>query len=167
MSASTSAVQRLNMFWFLVLSAPMLIGIAIAGLVWFGNYTASVDLLPQETLRMGAMGAMGAMGLMLVVARPLRNVLLSPSAIAGRQAQTVTPADSSDDQAVAKVQASMFMLLGILDAVSMGVIALSLMQADVLLALLNGVYTLVLAVIARPDFAALIDATRKQLIHNG
>ena len=33
MSASTSAVQRLNMFWFLVLSAPMLIGIAIAGLV--------------------------------------------------------------------------------------------------------------------------------------
>ncbi len=75
MSASTSAVQRLNMFWFLVLSAPMLIGIAIAGLVWFGNYTASVDLLPQETLRMGAMGAMG---LMLVVARPLRNVLLSP-----------------------------------------------------------------------------------------
>ena len=102
MSASTSAVQRLNMFWFLVLSAPMLIGIAIAGLVWFGNYTASVDLLPQETLRMGAMGAMG---LMLVVARPLRNVLLSPSAIAGRQAQTVTPADPSDDQAVAKVQA--------------------------------------------------------------
>ena len=59
------------------------------------------------------------------------------------------------------------MLLGILDAVSMGVIALSLMQADVLLALLNGVYTLVLAVIARPDFAALVDATRKQLIHNG
>ena len=54
-----------------------------------------------------------------------------------------------------------------LDAVSMGVIALSLMQADVLLALLNGVYTLVLAVIARPDFAALVDATRKQLIHNG
>ena len=164
MSTSSSATQRLNMFWFLVLSAPMLIGIAIAGLVWFGNYTASVDLLPQETLRMGAMGAMG---LMLVVARPLRNVLLSPSAIAGRQAQTVTPADSSDDQAVAKVQASMFMLLGILDAVSMGVIALSLMQADVLLALLNGVYTLVLAVIARPDFAALVDATRKQLIHNG
>ena len=61
----------------------------------------------------------------------------------------------------------MFMLLGMLDAVSMGVIALSLMQADVLLALLNGVYTLVLAVIARPDFAALVDATRKQLIHNG
>ena len=59
------------------------------------------------------------------------------------------------------------MLLGILDAVSMGVIALSLMQADVLLALLNGVYTLVLAVIARPDFAALVDATRKQLIHKG
>ena len=59
------------------------------------------------------------------------------------------------------------MLLGILDAVSMGVIALSLMQADLLLALLNGVYTLVLAVIARPDFAALVDATRKQLIHNG
>lgn len=164
MTASTSATQRLNMFWFLVLSAPLLIGIAIAGLVWFGNYTASVDLLPQETLRMGAMGAMA---LMLVVARPLRNALLSPSAITRRPIQTATPADPSGDTAVLKVQASMFMLLGILDAVSMGVIALSLMQADVLLALLNGIYTLVLAVIARPDFAALIDATRKQLIHNG
>ena len=160
MSASTSAVQRLNMFWFLVLSAPMLIGITIAGLVWFGNYTASIDLLPQETLRMGAMGAMG---LMLVVARPLRNVLLSPSAVASRQSQTVTPADSSDDQAVAKVQASMFMLLGFLDTVAIIVIVLCLMQADAHLAILNGVYSLVLAFITKPDFAALIEQTRQQL----
>ena len=79
MSAPTSAVQRLNMFWFLVLSAPLLIGIAIAGLVWFGNYTASIEWLPQDTLRTGAMGAMA---LMLVIARPLRNACLlytSPS----------------------------------------------------------------------------------------
>lgn len=164
MSTSSSSTQRLNMLWFLVLSAPMLIGMAIAGLVWFGNYTASLDLLPQDTLRMGAMGAMG---LMLVVARPLRNALLSPAVIARRPIQTATPADPSGDHAVLKVQASMFLLLGILDAVSMGVIAVSLMQADALLALLNGVYTLVLAVIARPDFAALVDATRKHLTDKG
>ena len=164
MPASTSAVQRLNTLWFLVLSAPLLIGIAVAGLVWFGNYTASLEVLPQDTLRMAAIGAMA---LMLIVARPLRNALLSPRAIAGRPIQTATPADPSGDTAALKVQASMFLLLGILDAVSMIVIALSLMQADALLALLNGIYTLVLAVIARPDFAALVDATRKQLIHNG
>ncbi|EUC70730.1 MAG: hypothetical protein AOY29_08410 [Alcanivorax borkumensis] len=164
MSAPTSAVQRLNMFWFLVLSAPLLIGIAIAGLVWFGNYTASIEWLPQDTLRTGAMGAMA---LMLVIARPLRNALLAPSTIAQRSVQTTTPADPAGDTAVFKVQASMFMLLGILDAVSMIVIALSLMQADALLALLNGVYTLVLAIIARPDFAALLDATRNQLTQKG
>ncbi|HBC17592.1 MAG TPA: hypothetical protein DC022_02280 [Alcanivorax sp.] len=62
-----------------------------------------------------------------------------------------------------KVQTSMFMLLGFLDTVAIIVIVLCLMQADAHLAILNGVYSLVLAFITKPDFAALIEQTRQQL----
>ena len=152
--------QRLTLFWFAVLAAPMVIGIAISLLVWFGNFRAPAELLPADTLRMIAMGAMG---LMLVIARPVRNLILSPAAIAARPLQGSTDTQDADQQASAKTHASMFLLLGLLDFVSMIIVALSLMQADAELALLNGVYTLILGVIARPDFSSLIEATAKQL----
>ncbi|WP_237440458.1 hypothetical protein [Alcanivorax sp. DP30] len=155
-----SHAQRMTLLWFTVLSAPLMIGIAISLLVWFGNFKAPAELLPADTLRMVAMGAMG---LMLVIARPLRNLVLSPSAIAGRPLQSHTVSEDMDQQAAAKTQASMFMLLGALDFVSVIIIALSLMQADAELALLNGIFTLVLAVVAKPDFAMLITDTAKQL----
>lgn len=161
-AASHQAVPRLNLLWFTVLAAPMMIGIAIALLVWVGQFQAPMELLPGDTLRMGALGAMA---LMLVVARPLRNALLNPQAVAKRPLQGSTPAND-DEQASLKVQTSMFLLLGILDAVAMIVIAFCLMQADAHLAILNGIYSLVLAVIAKPDFASLIDQTRQQLRHS-
>jgi len=159
--ASHQAVPRLNLLWFTVLAAPMMIGVAIALMIWVGQYQAPMDLLPGDTLRMGALGAMA---LMLVVARPLRNLLLEPAAIAKRPLQGTAPA-SDDDKAVMKVQTSMFMLLGFLDAIAIIVIAFCLMQADAHLAILNGIFSLVLAVIAKPDFAALIEQTRQQLRH--
>ena len=159
--ASHQAVPRLTLLWFTVLAAPMMIGIAIALAIWFGQYQATMELLPGDTLRMGALGAMA---LMLVVARPLRNLLLEPAAIAKRPLQGTSPA-SDDEKAVMKVQLAMFILLGLLDVVAMIVIAFCLMQADAHLAILNGIFSLVLAVIAKPDFAALIDQTRQQLRH--
>ncbi|MGJ3256784.1 MAG: hypothetical protein ACFE0K_10725 [Alcanivorax sp.] len=160
MSASSHpAVPRLNLLWFTVLAAPMMIGIAIALMIQFGQYQATMELLPQDTLRMGALGAMA---LMLVVARPLRNLLLAPAAIAQRSLQGTTPA-SDDDTAAMKVQTSMFILLALLDAVAMIVIAFCLMQADAHLAILNGIFSLILAIIAKPNFSALIEKTRQQL----
>lgn len=85
--------------------------------------------------------------------------------VANRPLQGSTPA-SDTEQAALKVQTSMFLLLAILDAVAMIVIALCLMQADAQLAILNGIYSLVLAVIAKPDFASLIEQTRQQLRHS-
>ena len=160
--ASHQAVPRLNLLWFAVLAAPMLIGIAVALMIWVGGYQAAMTLLPTDTLRMAALGAMA---LMLVVARPLRNALLDPHTLARRPLQGRN-ATSQGDPATLKVQTSMFLLLGLLDAVAMVVIALCLMQADAPLALLNGVYSLVLAVIARPDFATLVADTRHQLRHS-
>lgn len=152
------AARRMTLLWFVVLSGPLLIGIGISLLVWLGNYSAPVILLPEDTLRMAAMGAMG---LMLVISRPLRNLLLSPASIAKR----TLPGSSSDieQQAAAQTQASMFLLLGLLDSVSMMILAMSLMQADAELALLNGIYTLILGVIAKPDFTRLIRETGQQL----
>lgn len=152
--------RRMTMLWFTVLSAPLLTGIVISGLVWFGDFTAPARLLPADTLRMIAMGAMG---LMLVLARPLCHLLLSPAAIAGRPLQNHNLDQDLHLQASAKTQASMFLLLGVLDFVSMLVLAFSLMQADAELALLNGIYTLVLGVIAKPNFAGLIDDVAIQL----
>ncbi len=154
--------QRMTLLWFTVLSAPMMIGIAIFMLVWFGNYTAPAEILATDTLRMGAMGAMG---LMLVIARPVRNLIMSPEAIAARPLQGSTDNKDAGQQASANTQASMFLLIGLLDFVSMIIVALSLMQADAELALLNGVYTLILGVIARPDFSSQIEATAKLLRH--
>lgn len=152
------AARRMTLLWFVVLSGPLLIGIGISMLVWLGNYSAPVILLPEDTLRMAAMGAMG---LMLVISRPLRNLLLSPAAIAKR---TVHGSSSDiEQQAAAQTQASMFLLLGLLDSVSMMILAMSLMQADAELALLNGIYTLILGVIAKPDFTRLIRETGQQL----
>jgi len=99
---------------------------------------------------------------MLVVARPLRNLLLAPTAIAQRPLQGTTPA-SDDDTAAMKVQTSMFMLLGFLDTVAIIVIVLCLMQADGHLAILNGIFSLIMAIIAKPNFSALIEKTRQQL----
>ena len=157
--ASHPAVPRLNLLWFTVLAAPMMIGIAIALMIWFGQYQAPMDLVPQDTLRMGALGAMA---LMLVVARPLRNLLMAPATIAQRPLQGSTPANDGEKAAM-QVQTSMFILLGLIDFVAMIVIAFCLMQADAHLAILNGVYSLVLAFITKPDFAALIEQTRQQL----
>lgn len=152
------AARRMTLLWFVVLSGPLLIGIGISLLVWLGNYSAPVILLPEDTLRMVAMGAMG---LMLVISRPLRNLLLSPAAIAKR---TVHGSSSDiEQQAAAQTQASMFLLLGLLDSVSMMILAMSLMQADAELALLNGIYTLILGVIAKPDFTRLIRETGQRL----
>lgn len=156
-----AARKRMTLLWFSVLSTPMLIGIAIALMVKLGNYSAAAEFLPADQLRMFALGAMG---LMLICARPLRNLIMSPTGIAARPLQG-TPSNSQD-AAIGKTQASMFMLLGILDAVSMIVVAMSLMQADMQLALLNGVYTLVLAVVAKPDFAALLPAVQQNLPRN-
>jgi hypothetical protein len=157
--ASHPAVPRLNLLWFTVLAAPMMIGVAIALMIWVGQYQAPMELLSGDTLRMSALGAMA---LTLVVARPLRNLLLAPAAIAQRPLQGTSPA-SDDDKAAMQVQTSMFILLGLIDVVAMIVIAFCLMQADAHLAILNGIYSLVLAVIAKPDFAALIKQTRQQL----
>lgn len=152
------AARRMTLLWFVVLSGPLLIGIGISMLVWLGNYSAPVILLPEDTLRMAAMGAMG---LMLVISRPLGNLLLSPASIAKR---TVHGSSSDiEQQATAQTQASMFLLLGLLDSVSMMILAMSLMQADAELALLNGIYTLILGVIAKPDFTRLIRETGQRL----
>lgn len=156
----TAAHKRMTLLWFMVLSTPMLIGLALAAMVIVGGYTAPAILLPEDQLRMAALGAMA---LMLLCARPLRNWLLSPAAIAARPVQGLSRSEDENANAVGKVQASMFLPLGILDAVSMIVVALSLMQADMQLAVLNGIYTLVLAIIAKPDFAELIKAVRQQL----
>ncbi|MCG8393523.1 MAG: hypothetical protein MI745_10610 [Pseudomonadales bacterium] len=156
MTTPQPGLRQLNLLWFTVLAAPMMIGIAIALMVWVGNYQASMQLMPTDTLRMAAMGAMA---LTLVVARPLRDALMTPQAMAQRPIQGST----GHSPAVMKVQASMFILLGVLDFVAVAIVALSLMHADAMLALLNGVYGLVLAVIARPDFATLIERTEQQL----
>ena len=157
----SSAHTRMTLLWFSVLAAPMLIGIALVIMVTAGNYTAPAILLPEQQLRMGAIGAMA---LMLVCARPLRNLLLSPAAIADRPLQGNLSNDNETSHAIAKTQASMFLLLGILDAVAMVVVALSLMQADFQLALLNGVYSLVLGIIAKPDFSGLLKQVKQQLV---
>lgn len=156
----TGAHKRMTLLWFSVLSAPLLIGIALTAMVMVGGYTAPATLLPEEQLRTAALGAMA---LMLICSRPLRNIILSPSAIAARPLQGAATDSDANTSAIGKTQASMFMLLGMLDAVSMIVVALCLMQADYQLALLNGTYTLVLAVIAKPDFATLIRETVSQL----
>ncbi|KZY23333.1 hypothetical protein A3725_17170, partial [Alcanivorax sp. HI0035] len=122
-ATSHPAVPRLNLLWFTVLAAPMMIGIAIALMIGFGQYQAPMELVPTDTLRMGAIGAMA---LTLVVARPLRNLLMSPEAMARRPLQGL-PASSDDETAAMKVQTSMFILLGLLDVVAMLVIAFCLM----------------------------------------
>lgn len=159
-----TAAQRMTLLWFAVLSAPLLVGIAISMMVWLGNYSAPAELIPVDMLRMVAMGAMG---LMLVLGRPMRNLLLSPEAIARRPVQGMSGQQDSQQQAATRTQASMFLLLGVMDFVAMIILALSLMQADAELALLNGVYSLILAVIVKPDFAVLITDTAKQLRHAG
>lgn len=87
-ATSHPAVPRLNLLWFTVLAAPMMIGIAIALMIGFGQYQAPMELVPTDTLRMGAIGAMA---LTLVVARPLRNLLMSPEAMARRPLQGLLP----------------------------------------------------------------------------
>lgn len=158
-SSLNQAARRMTLLWFVVLSGPLLIGLGTCFLVWVAGYSAPATLFPEETLRMAAMGAMA---LMLTISRPLRNVLLSPGAIAKRPLRDQRHANI-EQQATAQTQASMFLLLGLLETVSMLIVALSLMQADAGLALLNGVYTLALGIVAKPDFARLITETLKTL----
>ena len=47
-ATSHPAVPRLNLLWFTVLAAPMMIGIAIALMIGFGQYQAPMELVPTD-----------------------------------------------------------------------------------------------------------------------
>jgi len=153
--------RRLTLVWFAVLAAPLLVGIAIALLVIYGHFQPLAQLAPVDTARMVAVGAMG---LMLVVARPLRKVLLAPETVAARPLKDPR-AKSAEGQELAalKAQAGAFSFLGVMDLVSVLAIVLSLAHADVVLALINGIFSLILALVAKPDFAALTDNVAAEL----
>ncbi|AFT72583.1 hypothetical protein B5T_04323 [Alloalcanivorax dieselolei B5] len=153
--------RRLTLVWFAVLSAPLLVGVAIALLVAYGHFQPLAELVPADTARMVAVGAMG---LVLVVARPLRKVLLAPQTVAARPLKDPR-ATSAEGQELAalKAQAGAFSFLGVMDLVSVLVIVLSLAHADAVLALINGVFSLILALVAKPDFAALINDVATEL----
>ncbi len=143
--------RHLTVLWFLPLSAPLIIGVALALLVTFAHYPPPVELLTRETL-WGV--SLAAMALVLLLGRRLRNLVMAPERMAHRPLPG--SAESSRDVralAAAKVQSSMFILLGLLNFVSMLVVAACFMHADAELALLNGVYALVLAIVTKPDFA--------------
>ena len=165
-TSSTPSPRTLNLLWFVTLSAPLIVGVALWFIIQFADYQSAGDLFPREMLWQLALGAMA---LSLLVARPLRNFIMRPDAVArrpltGRKAGAAPTANTDlKAQAAAKVHTSMFVLLGMLDAVPFIIVAFSLLQADGELALLNGVYTLVLAVVAKPDFAALMRDTERAL----
>ncbi|MBF5054894.1 hypothetical protein Y5W_00188 [Alcanivorax sp. 521-1] len=160
LQSGAPSARTLNLLWFVTLSAPLLIGGALWYLVRFADYQSAGELFPQEMLWQLALGAMA---LSLLVARPLRNFIMSPEAVA-RRPLTGRKADTDPSAvAAAKVHTSMFVLLGMLDAVAFIIVAFSFLHADAALALLNGVYALVLAVIAKPDFVTLTRDTEQAL----
>ncbi|HAM76270.1 MAG TPA: hypothetical protein DCQ09_11685 [Alcanivorax sp.] len=143
----------------------MMIGVALSLLAMFAHYPPPAELLSRETL-WGV--SLAAMALVLLVGRRLRNLVMAPERIAHRPLPG--NAESSRDiktQAASKVQHSMFILLGLLNFVSVLVVAACFMHADAELALLNGVYTLVLAVVTKPDFALAMRETEVVLRRRG
>ncbi|MTI50544.1 MAG: hypothetical protein FH757_02830 [Alcanivorax sp.] len=157
--------RQLTVLWFLPLSAPLMIGVALALLAMFAHYPPPVELLTRETL-WGV--SLAAMALVLLLGRRLRNLVMAPERIAHRPLPG-SPESSRDVKALAaaKVQNSMFILLGLLNFVSMLVVAACFMHADAELALLNGVYALVLAIITKPDFALAMRETEAVLRRQG
>ncbi len=157
--------RQLSVLWFLPLSAPLMIGVALALLAMFAHYPPPVELLTRETL-WGV--SLAAMALVLLLGRRLRNLVMAPERIAHRPLPG-SPESSRDVKALAaaKVQNSMFILLGLLNFVSVLVVAACFMHADPELALLNGVYALVLAIITKPDFALAMRETEAVLRRQG
>ncbi len=158
--ARVPSPKTLNMLWFATLSAPIFIGVALWLAVRFGAFLPVVELLPRETLWQLALGAMA---LTLLMARPLRNLMMKPEAVARRSLAGRVAPDGPAALAAVKTQTAMFALLGMLDAVAFIIVALSFMHADAALGLLNGVYTLALAVVAKPDFPQLLQQTEQVL----
>lgn len=158
--ARVPSPKTLNLLWFVTLSAPMFIGVALWLAVRFAAYRPVAELLPRETLWQLALGAMA---LTLLVARPLRNLIMKPEAVARRSLAGRVAPDGPAALAAVKTQTSMFAFLGMLDAVAFMIVALSFMHADAALALLNGVYALALAVVAKPDFPQLLQQTEQIL----
>ncbi|KAF0808566.1 hypothetical protein A6D6_00275 [Alcanivorax xiamenensis] len=158
-NATAAAARTLTLVWFAALAVPLAVGIALLLLVTYGGFQPLAELAPPETARMVAVGAMA---LMLVVARPLRNVLLAPETVAGRPLKDGQGAEGQQ-LAILKARAGAFSFLGVVDLVSVLTIALSLAHADVVLGVFNGIYSLILAVVAKPDFAALIDDVTAEL----
>lgn len=157
--------RQLMALWFAPLSAPLMIGVALALLAMFAHYPPPLELLTRETL-WGV--SLAAMALVLLIGRRLRDFVMAPERVAHRPLPG-SPKSSVDVKALAaaKVQSSMFVLLGSLNFVSTLVIAACFMHADAQLALLNGVYTLVLAVITKPDFASVMRETEAVLRRQG
>ncbi|MDX1802936.1 MAG: hypothetical protein R3292_02570 [Alcanivorax sp.] len=156
-STKGNVAGQLRMLWFLILSVPLLAGVGLTLVIHQGLLQATGQLLPRPTLWTVAMVAMV---ITLLVARPLSNWLFSPERLAAMTVQGHTNLPEDPQQlAELKTRASMFMALGMLDAVSMILIGVSVFQADAQLALLNGVYALVLAAVAKPDFSTLIRET--------
>ncbi|MFP1681957.1 hypothetical protein ACLD0W_05560 [Alloalcanivorax sp. C16-1] len=161
--ARVPSPKTLNLLWFVTLSAPMFIGVALWLAVRFGAFLPVAELLPQETLWQLSLGAMA---LTLLMARPLRNLIMKPEAVARRSLAGRVAPEGPAALAAVKTQTSMFAFLGMLDAVAFMIVALSFMHADAALGLLNGVYTLVLAVVAKPDFSHLLQQT-EQILRRG
>tara|TARA_A100001391_G_scaffold108388_1_gene72781 strand:+ start:275 stop:781 length:507 start_codon:yes stop_codon:yes gene_type:complete len=155
--------RALNLLWFVTLSAPMFIGVALWLAVRFGAFQPVAELLPQETLWQLSLGAMA---LTLLVARPLRNLIMKPEAVARRSLAGRVAPEGPAALAAVKTQTTMFAFLGMLDAVAFIIVALSFMHADAALGLINGVYTLTLAVVAKPDFPLLLKET-EQILRRG
>lgn len=153
--------RQFQVLWFVVLSAPMMIGMALALMAMFAHYPPPVELLTRETL-WGV--SLAAMALVLLVGRRARDFVMAPERVAHRPLPGGAKL-SGDVRALAaaKVQNSMFILLGMLNFVSMLVIAACFMHADARLALLNGVYSLVLAVVTKPDFMVVLRETETVL----
>ena len=108
------------------------------------------------------------MVVMLLAGRSIRNFCMAPECLAERPLPDDSkPVSDTGSLAAAKVQAGMFMTLGLLNVVSTAIVGLCLVQADAELAWLNAVYTLVLAVIYKPDFVVSLRETETVLRRQG
>lgn len=163
--AGAPSSRQLSLLWFTVLSAPLMIAVAITLAVSMLDYQASKLLVSREIL-WGA--ALAGMAVMLLVGRFIRNFCMAPERLAERTLPGNTkPALATRALAAAKVQAGMFMALGLLNAVSTAIVGFCLIQADAELAWVNAVYTLVLAVIYKPDFVVSLRETETVLRRQG
>ncbi|CAN0526459.1 unnamed protein product [Scytosiphon promiscuus] len=163
--AGAPSARQLSVLWFTVLSAPLLIGVALALMVSMTHFEAVSPLFSKEIL-WGA--ALAAMAVMLLAGRFIRNFVMAPERLARRPLQgSKAKLSESGALAAAKVHVGMFVTLGMLDAVSVAIIAACFMHADADLALLNGVYTLVLAVVTKPDLGVALRETATALGRQG